>query len=255
MKKLFSMIALSLMLLSPVLLFTQTIPKTLDVYEKNGNVTKFPLENIDKITIGGPQIAWTDKMVRDGDGNIYQTVTIGHQVWLASNLKTTTYNDGTPIKNVKPGDEWVKTNTGAYCWYMNNSDNKDTYGALYNWYAVEGDRICPKGFHVPRKEEWRALIDYIGSREVGLRIRVPGTQYWKKNNPQTNNSTGFSALPAGSRQLNGAFGGDGEVARWWSSDARNENESDSPMLLGENSIVYIYNAPKKLGFSIRCVRD
>ncbi len=255
MKKTFKLIALLSMLFVPVLLFTQTLPKTLDVHEKDGKITRFSLENIEKITIGGPQIAWTDNMVKDGDGNIYQTVKIGHQVWLASNLKTTKYNDGTPIANITVGAEWSKTKTGAYSWYMNNADNKDVYGALYNWYAVAEDRICPKGYHVPRKEELRALVEAVGVAQPGARLKVAGTQYWRNNKPETDNSSGFSALPGGARQLNASFQGEGSIGRWWAIDAGSADYADFLIMYDNSHVANFMVAQKWLGSSVRCVRD
>ena len=254
MKKLFSTIALSFMLLLSVSLFSQTIPKTMNIYEKNGTVTKIPLDRIEKITFDGPQITYTKNVVRDGDGNIYQTVKIGHQVWMASNLKTTKYIDGTPITNIRIGEEWIKTKSGAYCWYMNNSDNKEVFGGLYNWYAVAEDKICPRGFHVPRKEEWGALIGYLGSREAGAKLRVAGDQYWKDSQPQTDNSSGFSALPGGVRHANATFQGEGTIARWWAIDPRTPDEGEAVILYNNGSAV-IHPARKMMGFSVRCVRD
>ena len=255
MKKLFSMIALSLMLLLPVLLFTQTIPKTMNIYEKNGTVTKIPLDRIEKITFDGPQIGYNDNVVRDGDGNIYQVVKIGHQVWLASNLRTTKYNDGTPIQNITVGAEWNKARTGAYSWYMNNADNKDVYGALYNWYAVAEDKICPKGYHVPRKEELRALVEAVGVAQPGARLKVAGTQYWKNNKPETDNSSGFSALPGGGRQLNASFQGEGATGKWWAIDAGSADYADFLIMYDNSNAANFMAANKWLGASIRCVRD
>ncbi len=99
--------------------------------------------------------------IRDIEGNEYATVTINTQVWMAENLKTTTYNDGSAIGNFGDNDiAWFNTTTSAYCWYDNGSSNKETYGALYNGYAVSTGKLCPFGWHVPSRDEWLVLIDF-----------------------------------------------------------------------------------------------
>ena len=102
-----------------------------------------------------------DLSVKDGDGNTYSTVTIGTQIWLGENLKTTKYNDKTEIPLVTDDTEWEGLTTPGYCWYNNNSSYKNTYGALYNWYAVNTGKLCPSGWHVPSNTEWTALEDYL----------------------------------------------------------------------------------------------
>jgi uncharacterized protein (TIGR02145 family) len=98
----------------------------------------------------------------DGDGNTYDTIVLGTQVWLTENLKTTKYNDGYPIPLAEENESWTSTGRPAYCWYQNNRDYKDTYGAIYNYYAaLMDDYICPVGYHVPTEEEWVTLIDYF----------------------------------------------------------------------------------------------
>ena len=87
--------------------------------------------------------------ITDKDGNVYTSVTIGTQVWMVENLKTTKYNDGTPIPNVTDNTEWSNLTTPAYCWYDNDITKKNPYGALYNGYAVRTGKLCPTGWHVP----------------------------------------------------------------------------------------------------------
>ena len=99
-------------------------------------------------------------VVTDFDGNVYDTITIGTQVWMVENLRTIHYNNGTYIPNVTDST-WQKLSTGAYCWYNNNVIFKDTYGALYNWYAVNTGKLCPTGWHVPTDDEWTTLTTYL----------------------------------------------------------------------------------------------
>lgn len=111
------------------------------------------------------------EIVTDIDGNIYHTVKIGDQVWMAENLKTTKYRNGDPIPNVTDNEAWGDLNSGAYCCYNNDSSTyKGIYGALYNWFAVTDIRnIVPKGRHVPTDQEWGILIDFLGGKDCWRR--------------------------------------------------------------------------------------
>ena len=104
----------------------------------------------------------------DIDGNSYKTIRIGDQLWMVENIKTTKYNDGTSIPNVTDDSEWENMNSDAYCWYDNNASlYKSTYGALYNWYAVDTKKLCPIGWHIPSHAEWNTLVDYLGGEIKG----------------------------------------------------------------------------------------
>jgi uncharacterized protein (TIGR02145 family) len=104
--------------------------------------------------------------VKDIDGNVYKTVTIGKQVWMAENLKTAKYNDGKTIPLVTDNTEWSNLSAPAYCWYNNDIANKEVYGALYNWYTVNTNKVCPKGWHIPIDAEWTTLTTYLGGEGV-----------------------------------------------------------------------------------------
>ena len=158
--------------------------------------------------------------VTDIDGNIYNSVTIGNQVWMAENLKTTKYQNGEAIPNVTDDTEWSNLVTGAYSDYNNDPSNSDTYGRLYNWYAVDDSRnICPSGWHVPNYSEWTTLENYLGGYLVaGGKLKETGTTHWSSPNTGATNETGFTALPAGGRGSNpGDFIYLGERAVWWTS--------------------------------------
>jgi hypothetical protein len=122
-----------------------------------------PSEKVEKtkiVEIIKPEI--TDK-IKDIDGNEYGIVTIGNQIWMAENLRTTKFNDGTPIPLVTNHEAWYKLNSPGYCWYDNDEKKyRDVYGALYNWYAVNTGKLCPKGWHVPSDAEWTELITFLG---------------------------------------------------------------------------------------------
>jgi hypothetical protein len=106
-------------------------------------------------------------LVKDIDGNVYDTVTVGTQTWMVENLKTTRYNDGTAIPLVTKSVAWETLSTPGYCWYNNDeSTYKAPYGALYNWYTVNTGKLCPTGWHVPGDSEWIVLIDFLGGPEL-----------------------------------------------------------------------------------------
>jgi uncharacterized protein (TIGR02145 family) len=209
--------------------------------------------------------------LRDTDGNIYKTIQIGTQLWMAENLKTTKYNDNTSILNIKSNWDWANSNTGAFCWYNNDaSAYKDTYGALYNWYTVITGNLCPTGWHVPSDEDWTTLTTFIGGEDVaGGKLKEIGTAHWKRPNKSlfTTNETGFTALPGGWRVVSDDFGGFfdiGTIGMWWTSTAGNEahglhlgNWGYGPgMDFNSSAISYAedwgYN---NSGLSVRCVKD
>ena len=107
-----------------------------------------------------------DATVTDIDGNVYHTVTIGTQTWMVENLKTTKYRNGNPINNITDNANWAAFSMGAYCWYNNDAATyKETYGALYNWYAVaDGRNIAPLGWHIPSDSEFLTLRIFVGGK-------------------------------------------------------------------------------------------
>jgi uncharacterized protein (TIGR02145 family) len=164
--------------------------------------------------------------VQDIEGNSYKTVSIGHQVWMAENLKATKYNDGTPIPNVVDNTKWGSLTTPAYCWYNNQAINKTTYGALYNWYVISPTKngnknVCPKGWHVPTQKEWTELTNYLGGESIASsKLRESGTTTWESPNEGATNESGFTALPGGYRRsgFNEAeYESIGYLGIWWSS--------------------------------------
>ena len=140
-------------------------------------------------TAYGNVISFTTPLV-DFDGNIYTTVKIGDQIWLVGNLKTTRYNDGSPIPKVADYMAWSNQAAPAYCWYNNDSlTYKPSYGALYNWYAVSTGKLCPVGWHVPTDGEWTSLTEYLG----GIIVQPPENlknqvhTHWKNPNSESTN--------------------------------------------------------------------
>jgi uncharacterized protein (TIGR02145 family) len=194
----------------------------------------------------------------DGDGNEYDTVVIGTQTWLAENLKTTKYNNGVSIPLVTDNNQWISTTTAAFCWYGNNSTNKEDYGALYNWWAVKVSFLCPVGYHVPTKEEWSTLIDYLGGEEIaGGKLKATGIQYWSPPNYQATNESGFTAMPGGMRKPDdGTYYRIRSRGHWWSSspwayeDYGYRLEIDYSV---SDAILTVWF--RKSGFSVRCLKD
>ncbi|WP_158614463.1 fibrobacter succinogenes major paralogous domain-containing protein [Ancylomarina euxina] len=167
----------------------------------------------------GSDISFTsNNTVTDIDGNVYNTVTIGTQIWLVENLKATRYNDDTDIPLMNENSSWDVIDSPAYCLYDNNIANKDLYGALYNWPTVNSGKLCPAGWHVPSDAEWTTLIDYLGGDYVAAEfLKTVGTN-WISPYSQANNYSGFCALPGGtSGTALGSFSGQGRVLVLWSS--------------------------------------
>jgi len=213
----------------------------------NGNLMALP-----KITVEYPYGAVPT--VTDHDGNVYNTVKIGTQVWMAENLKTTKYNDNTAIPLVTDYSEWRSLTTPAYCWYDNDISNKTTYGALYNWYTVNTGKLCPTGWHVPSDEEWTILTNYLGSM-AGGRMRETGTTHWNSPNTDATNDSKFTALPGGDRSNNGTFGSIGFDGYWWSATESNAAYAWDRLMDFYVSNVSRYDVNKEVGFSVRCVSD
>ena len=197
-------------------------------------------------------------IVTDIDGNEYGTVLIGNQVWMSENLKVTKYKDGTAIPTGHSNSDWSNLSSGAYAVYDDDDVNTDTYGFLYNWYAVDDSRIiAPDGWHVPTDDEWTTLTDYLGGTSVsGGKMKETGTEHWSSPNTDATNESGFTALPGGYRYFNGNYIHQGYSGYFWSSTEYNGRGSAWYRLLYyDGSDVSRSNYYKECGFSLRCVRD
>lgn len=188
------------------------------------------------------------------DGEVYPVVTIGDQVWMAANLRATKYNDGTDIPNVTDNTEWKELSSGAYCWFDNDISYKDVYGALYNWYTVNTDKLCPAGWHVPSDDEWTTLDEYYGRVAAG-KLKEEGTSHWKSPNTGATNASGFTALPGGYRYyLGSSFSQFGNAGFWWSSTEISPNAWYRYMTYSMEVIIR-NNQNKNSGYSVRCIKD
>jgi uncharacterized protein (TIGR02145 family) len=196
--------------------------------------------------------------VTDINGNVYHIVRIGTQDWMVENLKTNKYRDGTTIPNITDNTEWYQQTAGAYCWNNNDSATyNSTYGALYNWYTVVDSRnLCPTGWHVPTDAEWLTLANFLEGQSVaGGKLKETGTTHWLSPNTDATNLTGFTALPGGFRDTYGTFVNIGSSGFWWSTTENDANTVWYPYIFYNYSILYRTFSDKKLGLSVRCVRD
>jgi uncharacterized protein (TIGR02145 family) len=200
----------------------------------------------------------------DVDGNVYSTVIIGNLEWFAENLRTTKYNNGTPIPNVTSDSDWSSIRTGAYSWKDNDETTyKNTYGALYNWYAVNTGNLCPAGWHVPTDVEWTALTDYAGGASIaGGKLKSTRTApdahpCWISPNTSATDEYGFSALPGGHRDGSGygMFDVVGRFGDWWSSTESHVERAWIRRMVYNNEDVRRFHDWKVQGSSVRCVRD
>lgn len=211
--------------------------------------------------------------IKDIDGNVYTTVIIGNQTWMAENLRTTRYNNGDSIPNIKDGELWSNQTSGARCSYENKSENSKAYGELYNWFALVDNRdLAPKGWHVSTYEDWNTLFEYVrthvSKENMMTRALASSTTDWLpyksyypwmdeqvlSNNIASNNSSGFTGLPGGFRDNDGKYSGQGIAGFWWSSTAwRLDNawamDIDVSGQSGRGSMYF------ECGMSVRCVKD
>jgi uncharacterized protein (TIGR02145 family) len=213
--------------------------------------------------------------VTDFDGNVYNTVTIGTQVWMAENLKTTRYANGEPIEMISDHSDWreLGETSVAYCWYHNDIYNKDTTnGALYTWAAamkgaasseknpsgIQG--VCPAGWHLPSEAEWAQMINYLadngynydgttGGGGAKIAKALASTSGWvmtpdlpdyegavgNTDHPAYRNKSGFSALPSGCRNIRGNFTDFRRYAGWWSATNGSKSRDASIYLMYHNS--------------------
>ena len=180
--------------------------------------------------------------ITDIDGNVYNTVTIGTQVWLKENLKTARYRNGDLIATGLNDAEWEVATAGAYAMYNNDPRNNDAYGKLYNWYAVADPRnIAPAGWHIPTEAEWNKLINYLGG--------------WYSAAIKLQKASGFNALASGSRYSSGLFNGVGSMHTWWSSTETNTNRARVQSIYPNWNETGLLSQDKKVGYAIRCIKD
>ena len=198
--------------------------------------------------------------VTDIEGNLYKTVRIGNQEWMAENLKVTKLNDGTSLQYGNLDLFWNGVYTikePVYTWYSNDINNKEIYGGLYNWYTVNTNKICPIGWHVPSDAEWSSLETYLGGRQVaGGKLKQTGISNWQIPNWGATNETGFTSLPAGNR-YESTFSGIGVYGTYWTSATNSENPPSAIYRQTHFQGEYLERNVhfKVYGVSIRCLKD
>ena len=213
-------------------------------------------------TAAGTPVGKFSDCIKDIDGNVYKTVTIGTQTWMAENLKVSKYSDGSTIPNITDDTLWENNTTGAWSYYNNDVANNAKYGKLYNWYAVSktsngNKNVCPLGWHVPTNAEWTVLTDYLGGDSiVGGKMKEVGTTSWNSPNTGATNTSLFSAIPVGLRDPAGDYGG--IVGYYWMSWSSTESETSNAWFRG-----LVFNdggadrsaTEKGVGCSVRCLKD
>jgi len=195
--------------------------------------------------------------ITDINGNIYHTVTIGTQVWMAENLKTTRFNDGSAIPLITDSATWSNALTPGYCWYNNDSITvKNPYGALYNWFAVNTGKLCPPGWHVPTNADWAILINTLGGDSIaGGKMKESTTKHWKSPNTGATNVSGFTSLPGGVRTFDNNFYGYTEAGYWWSATEYYEWAATFIVLGYSYKELYQGTGSARMGLSVRCLKD
>jgi uncharacterized protein (TIGR02145 family) len=218
----------------------------------------------------------------DTDGNLYKTIKIGNQTWMAENLRTTKYYDGTTIPHIINDTVWDScwyTKMPAYCYYDNttNVDSIKKFGVLYNWHAVHTGKLAPAGWHVPTDSEWTVLENYLvlhgfnwdGTTDMSVYNKIAKSLAAKTdwyafvdtskgqigNDLTLNNRSGFSALPTGCRHYDGVFHAHGFYGYWWSTTEYNASSSYTRYLCCDTDFLFKANLVKSSGFAVRLVRD
>jgi len=216
-------------------------------------------------TCGAPNVHNPDLTygsMTDQQGNVYKTIVIGTQEWMAENLNTSIYRNGDAIPTNLDNGTWQNTTSGAWAYYNNDVSYACPYGKLYNWYAcLDARQLCPVGWHVPTNAEWTVLTDFLGGEAVaGGKMKTTGTieaatGLWYSPNTGATNSSGFSGAPGGFRDDFGDYFNFGYKGYWWSSSENDTNNAWNRYLNynNDNANRNVFNKP--YGFSVRCLRD
>jgi uncharacterized protein (TIGR02145 family) len=218
--------------------------------------------------------------IDDREGNLYNTVTIGSQIWMAENLRATRFNDNTPIENITDNGAWAADSAlakPAYCWYNNDISHKSVDGALYNWWVVVGENLCPTGWRVASDNDFKTLELYLGIPMANINdyfyrgtdqgSMMKTTTGWQAYNGT--NSSGFKATPGGYRYgKTGDFNAFGQIMYWWTSTEtgpgdntawyrRLDGDTDTNLtpLPTDNLKVYRHATHKWGAKFVRCIKN
>ena len=194
--------------------------------------------------------------ITDIDGNQYDVIKIGNQIWMKENLKVSKYRNGESIPTGLDDNAWYYTKKGAYAIHLNNNANNSIYGKEYNWYAVSDSRgLCPSGWHIPSDSEWTTLTNYLGGESVaGGKMKSTGTTLWSSPNTEATNESSFSVLPGGCRD-GIMFTDGGDMAYFWSDTENGKSHAWIRTLFYFDGSVERYGDGKSVGASVRCLRD
>lgn len=222
-------------------------------YAINSTDTAFGTEiNFNTLNSGG-----SSGVVTDIDGNAYDTVVIGTQVWLKQNLKTTKFSNGNPISLITDANQWSNVDTAAYSNFNNSTANPSNYGRLYNYFVVSDSRkVCPVGWHIPSQTEWNTLITYLGGSAVaGGKLKEAGITNWLTPNTGASNSSNFNAIPSGKRGSDGLFTVSGENVFFWTSTLSTSTRGFYKNIDYNSEAIVEGNHSFRNGLSIRCIKD
>ncbi|TNE55128.1 MAG: hypothetical protein EP338_05280 [Bacteroidetes bacterium] len=195
--------------------------------------------------------------VQDLDGNKYSTVVIGNQEWMSENLRSAHYANGDTIYSGINVESVESEQSPSYFFYPDNDSSKNlsSYGRLYTYYAASDPRnVCPSGWRLPSKNDWEVLIEYLGGDENGGG-KLKGTAGWNAPNAGADNLSGFNGLPAGFKEVDGAFDQFGRLASWWTSTADTANRIWTYYVKYSYPIVFEGPNEKKRALSVRCIRN
>ena len=194
------------------------------------------------------------EVVKDYDGNVYKTVKIGNQVWMAENLKVTHYRNGEPIPNIKEPKQWDVLISGAYCDLSNNPANTKAFGLIYNWHTIADVRnVCPAGWHAPSESEWVTLVSFLAG---GKNVALNKTSGKIAPNAIKLNESMFKVLPQGFRGYDGKFSGIGYGGGgWWSSTSARQETAYYHGVNYNTASRNRLEGRKNFGYYIQCIKD
>ena len=255
------LVALLILVSCVGLLFSQSM----NISKKDGTTESYKLSDIQTISFSMEESG----TVTDIDGNTYLTIKIGKQWWMAENLKVTHYRNGEALPNITDNSAWENLTAGAYCNYNNDEIHVDTYGRLYNWYAVNDSRgLAPEGWHVPSDDEWKDVEMFLGmsrtEADAAMRgrgtdesgkLKEMGTVHWRNPNVGATNESGFTALPGGKRYEGGPYDEIEITAEFWTSTETGSEHAWLRILTHNLPQIARVDHWKSRGVSVRCVKE